>query len=788
MTEPSIPSNRTGDEPVLRSGASTKLAHGFDNIAGYRLVRLLNDGPRGAVYLGVAMGNDQPVALKILRLESTTDEVLKTRFLDTAAAHRLMVHRNILRVVELGEAQGACYLVTEYLKDGDLVQRLERGLTITAVIKVVKDIALALDHVHSQGFVHRDVKPENILFQEDGTAVLSDFGIAQSVTQQVSLSKQGTVQGTPEYMSPEQAAGRPLDGRADFYSLGVVLFRLLSGSLPYRAATPVSLALKHHQEPIPRLPAHLRVFQDIIDRLMAKRPEQRFMNGQELIERLDALRTSPGLPMGTIKTQPISTREIAAVGGSLLSTTKDPVSHERHARRRKQRRRLRMAAAVMFVLGSLGGLAFYAYDQGWLAPERTLARLGLGEDPQLAIAWTDAQSLRQDPNQGLAAIVAAYRRVLALDPNYGPAQLEVSSLAADWQQAISDALKAGQLTNAQAKLDEANAVFPNDVQWVQLDVELQNRYRAERILISAAALLTSNGMSDLPSATAAIASFQEVLRLAPDNTAALEALQDISRHYANLASEAAESGNVANAIALLERAAAADGALLELDSVRRQISQATTAQAAINDLLQQARRYRALNQLIQPAGENAAEFYQRVLATDPSNAIATQGLDEVTATITGRVDKLLAAGDMDAVSAVVTQVTSAGLNEKVIKDLRNRLNSEQERLDTVALNLTRARELMALGYLTAPANNNAVANLRLVQQLDPGNLVAQRLLSDCATRLAGVAKQAHEAKLYEDAEQYLDLALTISPEVDDWVILREQWATQAAVRINGVPE
>jgi len=133
-------------------------------------------------------------------------------------------------------------------------------------------------------------------------------------------------------------------------------------------------------------------------------------------------------------------------------------------------------------------------------------------------------------------------------------------------------------------------------------------------------------------------------------------------------------------------------------------------------------------------------------------------------------------------------VTSAGLNEKVIKDLRNRLNSEQERLDTVALNLTRARELMALGYLTAPANNNAVANLRLVQQLDPGNLVAQRLLSDCATRLAGVAKQAHEAKLYEDAEQYLDLALTISPEVDDWVILREQWATQAAVRINGVPE
>ncbi len=755
------------------------------NIKGYELREAIGRGGMAAVYVGVEVATHEQVAVKVLSAELSTDEEYKARFLKGARLHQSLRHPNVSRVLDYGESTDGCYLVTEFLSGGDLTERLQRGMPLQALVKVIKDMARVLDYAHAVGIIHRDIKPENILFRTDGTAVLTDFGIAEKVSSEPTKTPRGTVVGTPEYMSPEQAAGRPLDGRSDLYSLGVVLYRMLTGDLPFRAETAVSVALKHHQEPIPRLPNYLNAFQPIIDTLLAKRPEQRYDNGEALVEALDALRGSPAMPEATIKTQPISTGEIMAVGGDLLSTLPDTTRQERHTRRRERRRQLRLVAGVLLFTSVAGGGGYFAYEQGWLVPEAVLAQLGMGEDPRLAVAWSEAQSLRQDPNQGLSAIVAGYRRVLAIDNEHQGAQREVASLASDWKQSINEALQQGNLENAQTRLQEASAVFPSDVQWIQLNVELQNRLRAERIMVSAQALLTSNGMSDLPSATAAIQSFQEVLRLAPENQAAQQALNEIAVHYAGLAGSAADAGEVATAINLLERASAANANLTELDDVRRLISQATTAQAAISDLLQQARRYRAENQLIAPPGENAAELYHRVLATDPDNVIATQGLDEVTSQITARVEQLLVTGALDEVSLMVTQAASAGMTEVVINDIRGRLDAEQERLEQVAANLARARQLMAEGYLTAPAENNAVAYLREVQNLDPGNTTAQGLLEQCAQRLAAVAQEAHEFGLFDAAEQYLDLALTITPEMADWVALRDSWEGQAQVAVEG---
>ena len=220
------------------------------------------------------------------------------------------------RVLDYGESPAGCYLVTEFLSGGDLTARLQRGMHLQALIKVIKDMARALDYAHAVGIIHRDVKPENILFRADGTAVLTDFGIADKVSAEPTKTARGTVVGTPEYMSPEQGAGRPLDGRSDLYSLGVVLYRMLTGDLPFRAETAVSVALKHHQEPIPRLPNYLHAFQQIVDKLLAKKPEQRFDNGEQLVEALDALRAKPQpCQKRRSKPSPSPTREIIAVGG-----------------------------------------------------------------------------------------------------------------------------------------------------------------------------------------------------------------------------------------------------------------------------------------------------------------------------------------------------------------------------------------------------------------------------------------------------------------------------------------
>ena len=141
-----------------------------------------------------------------------------------------------------------------------------------------------------------------------------------------------------------------------------------------------------------------------------------------------------------------------------------------------------------------------------------------------------------------------------------------------------------------------------------------------------------------------------------------------------------------------------------------------TAQAAIDALLQQAREFRAANQLIKPAGRNAAELYHRVLATDPKNIFAAQGLDEVTAQITEQADQLLASGRLDDVALLVNQAASAGMSESVVNGLRVRLNDEESRLRAIDLSLAKAASLIEEGYLTAPEQENAVAYLREVQQ------------------------------------------------------------------------
>ncbi len=752
------------------------------SLPGYTLQEQIGHGGSAEVHLGVDDETGQRVAIKIVRTNPATPSVEALRFLHGAELNAAIHHKNVAEVFAHGSCAAGAYQVAEFLPGGDLATRLQRGMHIQALLKVIKDVARALDHIHAQDIVHRDVKPENVLFRGNGAAVLTDFGIAEYVSEasDSTMTNNGTVIGTPEYMSPEQAAGRAIDGRSDVYSLGVVFYRMLTGELPYRADTAVSLGVKHLQDPIPRLPGYLSMFQGVVDQALAKRPDQRFASGAAFVAALDALRNLPSMPEVTIKTRPISTQEIMAVGGDLLSTQRDPVRAERRSAKLKKRQRVLSTTLTLVMLGGLSGALYWSYEQGYISQEvqtQLLSQLGIGEDPAVSNAWSEAQSLRQDPNQGLSAIVAGYRRVLALDPEHAGALAEVAGLAADWRQNINEALVQGNLELATTRLEEANAVFPNDLEWVQLNVRLQNRQRADRIMVSTEALLTSHGLSDLPSATAAIQSYQEVLRLAPEHAGARQALDELGSHYALLAENAARTGEVTAAINMLERATAANDALPQLAQVRELISQATTAQAAIDELLQQARRYRALDQLIVPPGENAAELYHRVLATDPDNVFAAQGLDEVTAQVTAGANELLAAGELGSVDMLVNQAAAAGLGPNVINDIRSQLDAQTSRLEDITINLRMAQQLMAQGYLTAPPDKNAVAYLREVQQLDPGNAEAGNLLRLCAERLASVAREAHEFGLQDTAERYLDLALTITPEVEEWVALRDSWET-----------
>jgi serine/threonine-protein kinase PpkA len=747
-------------------------------LPGYQILRELGRGGMAQVYLAVQKKFGRTVALKIVADDLARDPEFHQRFVTESRINAQLTHPNIVQVYDVGDHDGLLYLVMEYVGGGDLTRRLERGMRIENIIRVVREIGHALDFAHGRGFIHRDIKPENILFREDGSAVLSDFGIARVMDQAPSISGSGTVLGTPAYMSPEQAAGRALDGRSDLYGLGVVFYRVLTGDVPYKADSVTSVGVKHLQEPIPRLPNYLAAFQPVLDKALAKQPDQRYQSAAEFSEALESVRARPDMPNATLRSQAVTTQEIRAVGAPTYSA-REPARTERSAERHRRWQTARpMFAGALLALVLVGVTTLIAREPEWLT--RWSVSLGLIDDPVVKEAWRSARSLRGDPNQSLATVAAGYRRVLALDPNHERAALALASIADQWRSDIETALDQGNLPLAETKLTEATLALPEDATLRALAERLSNRKVAESLLSSTQGLLRSHGLSDVPSVTAATQAFQEVLRLVPGHPVARAELDTLGQHYAALAAEAAEAGDVDSAISYLDRASAANDRLPEIAQVRESIRQATTLQVTIGDMLQLASRYRADGALIMPPGENAAELYHRVLATDPDNAVAAQGLKEVVSQLLIAATQLLQSGELDRTRTLVERASAVGLDPQSINRLRSRLEREVAKLAAVEKNLDEAEALLAKGFVTEPEDRNAVALLREVERLDPGNERAQALLRSAAERLAAVAQEAFEVGLEADAKNYLELALTITPNVAEWRELRRRWERREA--------
>ena len=259
-------------------------------IPGYRIERKLGQGGMAAVYLAIQQSFEREVALKIMSPLLNSDPSFTTRFIREARIVAHIHHASIVPVFDVGEHQPYHYLSMEYLPGGDLKQRILRGRCNTEqVMDVCIALCGALDVAHRKGFVHRDIKPENILFREDGTPVLTDFGIARAVDRGASLTVAGMLVGTPSYMSPEQVKGVELDGRSDLYSLGIVCYEMLTGTVPFRADSSMSVALKHLSEAIPPLPGELAVYQSFVNSLTARDRNDRYSSGAEAAQALRAL-------------------------------------------------------------------------------------------------------------------------------------------------------------------------------------------------------------------------------------------------------------------------------------------------------------------------------------------------------------------------------------------------------------------------------------------------------------------------------------------------------------------
>jgi serine/threonine-protein kinase len=265
----------------------------------YRVEQLLGEGGMGAVYRATHVQLHKPVAIKMLHREMTLNEEARTRFEREAVASARIDHPHVTGATDFGKLpDGSCYLVLDYVSGDSLKKVLatEKVLGPDRAVHIVRQIAIALDAAHSAGVVHRDLKPDNVMLIEhkgepDFVKVL-DFGIAKLESRNsgntVQLTQAGAVFGTPEYMSPEQAAGTLADGRADLYTIGVLLFEMLTGKTPFQGETIVAILTQHLTADPPDLPTTLpQSLRGIVRKLLQKDPELRFQSGEELVAALD---------------------------------------------------------------------------------------------------------------------------------------------------------------------------------------------------------------------------------------------------------------------------------------------------------------------------------------------------------------------------------------------------------------------------------------------------------------------------------------------------------------------
>ena len=258
----------------------------FDiKIPNFTLGKEIGRGGMARVFLGEQLEPKRKVAIKIVTPQGNDQKILEDlqKEGDTVAQFS---HPNIVTVFSCGVIDQNYYLAMEILGGGDLKQKIESGITELESFNILLDIAKALEHAHKRGTLHRDIKPENILFHEDGQAVLVDFGIAKAQNTVSEFTRVGAVVGTPHYMSPERALGKEIDERSDVYALGVVLYEMLIGKKVFEGSDTFAISYAHVHEPVPDLPDDKAKYQSLLNKLLAKNPDDRFQNTTQLIAQL----------------------------------------------------------------------------------------------------------------------------------------------------------------------------------------------------------------------------------------------------------------------------------------------------------------------------------------------------------------------------------------------------------------------------------------------------------------------------------------------------------------------
>ena len=608
----------------------------------YTIVRELGRGGSATVYLAVQNSLNRRVALKVMTA-ITADPAQGQRFLREGRIVAKLRHPHIVPVYDVGRVpeDGAYFMAMEYLPGGSLTERVET-FTLDDLFRTIRQICDALGYAHAQGFVHRDVKPDNILFRTSDEALLADFGIARSTESSTRMTMTGAMLGTPAYMSPEQVTGGDVDNRTDLYSLGIVLFELLAGYKPLQGDSVMSTGLQHiAATPLP-LPDNVAHFQPLIDRLLAKKPEQRLEGAHELTEQLDGLvETWSRRPDQRLVSLHSGEEPQRATLESTLGTDA----------RRPSRFRQVTAGVVVVAAVAAGVYAFNNLESPPTQPLVSRSQPTLSQSQPTAPAPTPVDLALQAGDEafrldrwfgdGPETAVAEFRRVLSLEPGNATAEGRLDDIFETTAQRTSNALAAGDIERANVLLDDLTQAWPDDSRLEELDRQLQvaradgarrdqETADAARIagLLAAAAGALSNGDLVTPVGSDAASYYRQVLAIENGNTLAVAGLSTIANQLFTQASAALAQNEFGTAEGLVE-------AGRDLAPDHPQVAQLLTDVAAARE------QYAATVEERRSQAELAALVDALASRVDQWVASDTAALDDVFETLAADIEALL---------------------------------------------------------------------------------------------------------------------------------------------------
>ncbi len=747
-------------------------------VPGYEILRLLGSGGMSTVYLALQRSLDRKVALKIMRrsVDSASDDArqMERRFLLEGRMMAKLSHRNIVAVYDIVSNESIAYIAMEYLSGGALSDRMRSGIALADAVSVIVQIAGALEFAHGHGVVHRDLKPANIMFRENGTPILTDFGIARyQDSSATKLTQTGMLVGTPTYMSPEQINGQEVDGRSDQYSLGILFYELLTGSPPFRADTPIAVLMMHLTQAPPPLPDELHAFQDVFDRLLAKDRDARYANLSEFSADLKSRVTDSDTLLMRLQIDPnqTSSEQLRALGFFTSTPTGEnllrslpnrptppgarPAPNLVRATPQARKpageapsiggiwgRKKWLIAAIAAILVVVVAVGFFTMRIGH--------RLNKDET-DLVTFWLERAEQRVTEKRLVTpAEDSAYeyvQKALQKDPENAKAQALLDGITRTLGDEAQQAVAAEKFDEAADFNNQALLVRPDNPELrafaariKQLQQTSQSKQRVTQLIAEADAARKAGRAFGEGGAYALLG---QARALAGDDPMPQQRIQELVSEELAASRKELESGQAPAAAATLERLQPYLASEKAYADLRGEVDVALKKQQAEKQIAAEFARVDTqlrAGHLVEPGGDNAYESLgalEKSAPDDKRTADLRSALAKALLVDARRLDGSdQAQRALDRVGLALQVAPDMAEAQKLKDQIEKRLGARGAQL---AQMLGAARQAIAEKRFVPPAQNDAHTALTATLKFDPGNAEATQLLAELPKRIADAA-------------------------------------------------